>query len=87
MKHLNETVVKHEGVTDVLSFPHHEKDQLHDWPLPAGVPPQLGEIVICFPVAVKEAKTRGKMVDAQLKFYLEHGLMHLLGHHHNDGMS
>lgn len=87
MTYLNEKIVKHEGVTDVLSFPHHEKDKIDDFPMPEGVAPTLGEIVICFPIAVKEARDRGKMVDKQLQFYLEHGLMHLLGWHHNDGMS
>ena len=86
MKALNEDVVGHQGVTDVLSFPHHEKNELNDFPLPAGIPPILGEIVICYPVAVTQARKRGKLVDEQVRFYLEHGLMHLLGHHHNDGM-
>lgn len=84
---LNENIVKHKGVTDVLSFPQHERDQLDDFPLPEGLAPHLGSVVICYPVAVAEARKRGKLVDDQLRFYLEHGLMHLLGYHHNDGMS
>jgi len=87
MKALNEEIVGHEGVTDVLSFPHHEKNDLNDFPLPEGVPPILGEVVICYPEAVTQARKRGKLVDEQIRFYLEHGLMHLLGHHHNDGMT
>ncbi|MCL2110174.1 rRNA maturation RNase YbeY [Microgenomates group bacterium] len=86
MKYLNEKIVKHEGITDVLSFPHSEKGEVNDFPMPEGIPPTLGEVVICFPVAVKEARDRGKMVDKQLQFYLEHGIMHLLGYHHDDGM-
>lgn len=83
IKKLNESELKHEGTTDVLSFPQHEKNQLNDFPLPEGVPPHLGDIVISFPEAVKNAKKFGKMVDQQLCFYLEHGMMHLLGYHHD----
>lgn len=84
MTELNEQKMKHKGVTDVLSFPQHEKkDKVNEFPLPDGEPPHLGDIVICFPVAVKNAKRFGKMVDDQICFYLEHGLMHLLGYHHD----
>lgn len=84
IKELNEKRLKHTGVTDVLSFPQHEKkDLLNDFPLPKGSLPHLGDVVICFPVAVRAAKRFGKMVDDQLCFYLEHGLMHLMGYHHD----
>lgn len=83
IKELNESKLKHSGTTDVLSFPQHEKDKLDDFPLPANLPPHLGDVVICFPEAVTNAKRYGKMVDDQICFYLEHGLMHLLGYHHD----
>jgi probable rRNA maturation factor len=82
IKELNEKHLKHKGTTDVLSFPQHEKEKLSDFPLPEGEPTHLGEVVISFPAAVEAAKRYGKMVDDQLSFYLEHGLMHLLGYHH-----
>lgn len=82
MKQLNESKMKHEGSTDVLSFPQHEKHQFDDFPMPENLPPHLGDVVLCFPVAVKQAQKFGKLVDDQLCFYLEHGLMHLLGYHH-----
>ena len=83
IKELNESRLQHTGTTDVLSFPQHEKHQLHDFPLPEGIPPHLGDIVISFPEAVKTAKQFGKRVDDQICFYAEHGLMHLLGYHHD----
>lgn len=83
MTWLNETKINHTGTTDVLSFPQHERHQLTDFPLPKEIPPHLGDVVICFPVAVTNAKKYGKTVDAQIAFYLEHGLMHLLGYHHD----
>jgi probable rRNA maturation factor len=83
IKQLNEQRLKHHGTTDVLSFPQHERHQLDDFPLPEGVPPHLGDVVICYPVAVSAARRYGKLVDDQVSFYLEHGLMHLLGFHHD----
>lgn len=83
IKQLNESKLKHEGTTDVLSFPQHERHQLNDFPLPQEIPPHLGDIVVSFPEAVKNARRFGKMVDDQICFYVEHGLMHLLGYHHD----
>lgn len=83
IKELNESRLQHQGETDVLSFPQHERHQLHDFPLPEGVPPHLGDIVVSFPEAVRSAKRFGRRVDDQICFYIEHGLMHLLGYHHD----
>jgi probable rRNA maturation factor len=84
IKQLNETELKHEGETDVLSFPQHEKDKIDDFPLPAELPPHLGDIVVSYPEAVRHARKFGKRVDEQLCFFVQHGLMHLLGYHHDD---
>jgi len=80
---LNESQLKHSGETDVLSFPQHEKNALNDFPLAAEILPHLGDIVISFPEAVRSAKKYGRLVDNQICFYLEHGLMHLMGYHHD----
>lgn len=79
---LNASALKHEGSTDVLSFPQHEKHQLHDFPLPEGQPPHLGDVIVSFPEAINAARRYGKRVDDQICFYIQHGLMHLLGYHH-----
>lgn len=84
IKLLNETILKHQGVTDVLSFPQQNNVTESSFPLPEGMPPHLGDIVICFPMAVAQAKRYGKRVDEQLCFYTEHGLLHLLGYHHDE---
>lgn len=85
MIELNEGLMKHEGVTDVLSFPQFDPEQ------PGKVFPHvltnpdlshLGDIVVCFPEAIKTARKLGRMVDYQICFLVEHGLMHLLGVHH-----
>jgi probable rRNA maturation factor len=70
------------GPTDVLSFP--INDPSDDRPFmssPDGVL-RLGDIVVCYSVAVEEALEKQCKVDDQIKFLTEHGLMHLLGYHH-----
>ena len=84
IKKLNEGQLGHSGATDVLSFPQHDKGKLEETPLPKELPPHLGDVVISFPEAVKTARRFGRLVDEQINFYLEHGLMHLLGYHHDD---
>ncbi len=60
--------------TDVLSFPAGE---------PVGPGPRaLGDLALCLPVAARQAKALRTSVDAELRLYLAHGLLHLLGHDH-----
>jgi probable rRNA maturation factor len=64
---------EHLGVheaTDVLSFPIDGRDEL-----PAGVPRQLGDVVLC-PEVVRD----------EWRAPLVHGLLHLLGYDHGDEM-
>ncbi len=86
MKMLNEEKLGHSGTTDVLSFPQYDPQKEPDFILPRGVPRHLGDIAINFSLAVTQARKKGKLVDEQLWFYLEHGLLHLLGYHHEDGI-
>ncbi len=70
------------GPTDVLSFP--LNDPADDRPFmasPDGIL-RLGDVVVCYPVAVEEALEKQVKVDQQVQFLAEHGLMHLLGYHH-----
>jgi probable rRNA maturation factor len=64
------------GPTNVLSFA---------MELPAGVPvAELGDVVICAPVVAREAAQQHKAVDAHWAHMVVHGMLHLLGHDHQD---
>ncbi|MAG59534.1 rRNA maturation RNase YbeY [Candidatus Woesebacteria bacterium] len=75
----------------------HEDDTIHEvLSFPADNPPagggefavaedarlQLGDIVICYPEALKIAMKKNRMVDDVLGELAEHGMLHLLGIHH-----
>ena len=57
-------------VTDVLSFPIDGRDDL-----PAGVPRALGDVVLC-----------PQVVQAEWRWPLAHGVLHLLGYEHGEEM-
>lgn len=42
----------------------------------------LGEIIVCFPKALKEAKEEEKLIEEKIYELIEHGANHLLGFHH-----
>lgn len=62
------------GPTNVLSF-------RCELPLPDGAP-WLGDVVICAPVVVREARRQGKAVMIHWAHMVVHGVLHLLGHDH-----
>jgi len=43
----------------------------------------LGDIVISYPAALKEALVEQKLIEEKIKELLIHGLLHLLGRHHD----
>lgn len=45
---------------------------------------RLGDIVISFPQVIKEASEEEKFVDDKVDELVEHGLLHLLGLHHEE---
>jgi len=60
----------------VLSFP-----QLMEGG-PSGMPLVLGDIVISHDTAARQANELGHTVEDELRVLLVHGLLHLLGHDH-----
>jgi len=69
IKRLNKEYRKKDKVTDVLSF--------------AGEDNLLGEIIICLPIAKKQAKELNHSFHFELQFLFIHGLLHLLGYSHS----
>ena len=54
------------------------------FPLPAGEPPPLGDIIISLPQAARQAARQGIPLRRELALLLAHGALHLLGCDHND---
>ena len=74
---LNETWRHKGGATNVLAFPP---------PGGRAVGPdaqtELGDVVICLPIAMEEAKEQRKEFQAHLAHLIVHGTLHLLGYTH-----
>jgi probable rRNA maturation factor len=70
------------GPTDVLSFPLNDPNDSRPFVSPPDGVLRLGDIVVCYSVAVEEALEKQVKIDEQIAFLAEHGLMHLLGFHH-----
>jgi len=70
IKELNRKYRKKDKPTNVLSFPMGEGNI-------------LGDIVISWETAQREAKECGFSLEEMIDFYLIHGLLHLLGYHHD----
>ena len=89
---------RHRGLdenTDVLSFsfdrhgqyygeerPPQERHDGTDFVLPPGNLPGLGEVIISYPQAVRQAKKSGHSANRELALLLAHGILHLLGYDH-----
>ena len=83
MHELNRAYRNIDATTDVLSFPQSDPSQPMKpfVEVPDGVL-RLGDIVVSYPQAVKEATEENKMVDDKVVELVLHGLEHLLGNHH-----
>ena len=79
--------------TDVLAFPLWESRYGEDdasggnGSLP-GLPPEasapVGEVVISYPQAARQAKESRKLIRAEIALLVVHGVLHLLGYDHAD---
>ena len=79
---LNQLWRRQSGPTDVLAFAALEE-------APPGVgdheqPLELGDIVISFETAARQADELGEALEQELLFLASHGLLHLLGWDHPD---
>ncbi|HCQ30969.1 TPA: rRNA maturation RNase YbeY [Candidatus Collierbacteria bacterium] len=79
IRELEKKYFNRDEVTDVLSFPLQEGSEMpSDFD---GL--NLGDIVVCYPQAKRQAMQWNRLVDEEIEFLACHGLLHLLGIHHD----
>lgn len=78
IKELNRIYLKKNEVTDVLSFSQGEGKAV-----PESDAMELGDVVVCYNVAKKQAVKMNKILDEEIEFLVLHGVLHLLGIHHD----
>jgi probable rRNA maturation factor len=85
VQRLNRIYRSEDEPTDVLSFQMAPDTSEDDEPsfvnAPDGIK-HLGEVVICYPQAMKQAKERGHSEARELALLIIHGTLHLLGYDH-----
>jgi len=82
MKKLHGKFLGEATTTDVLSFPL-EDNKSGFVNIPDGIL-RLGDIVVSYPVARRQAQEHNLLVDSEIKILVKHGMLHLLGIHHED---
>jgi probable rRNA maturation factor len=82
MAALHEKFMDEPGSTDVLSFPMDElRAGTSDKPSDEGI---LGDVVLCPAVAARQGEQAGHSMEVELRLLLTHGVLHLLGHDHEE---
>lgn len=82
IRELNNQFRQVDRVTDVLSFPLYEKDEIYDLSSENENVVDIGDIVICKSRALEQAKEYGHSFEREFCFLALHGLLHLLGFDH-----
>ena len=81
VRELNRRYLGIDEPTDVLSFGLSEAGD-RPFALPPGEAPSLGEVIISYPTAVRQAEEQGHSAEAEVAHLLVHGVLHLLGYDH-----
>jgi len=79
VRSLNREYAGEDAVTDVLSFSQREGEE---FAAAAGRIPPLGEVIIAYPQALRQAREHGESPEAEVTRLLIHGILHLLGYDH-----
>lgn len=66
-------------VTDVLSFPMFEKEEIEEAKKSAEV---LGDVIVCIPRVISQAEEYGHSFEREFAYMLVHGFYHLMGYDH-----
>jgi probable rRNA maturation factor len=78
VRELNREYAGEDSTTDVLAFSLREGEEFAS---PDGVL-QLGEVIISYPTAQRQAAEAGIPVEREIEHLLVHGVLHLLGYDH-----
>jgi probable rRNA maturation factor len=78
MRALNLKYRNLDKTANILSFPLSEGKQIK---LPTDIT-RLGDIVISYPMVIKESAKQEMLVDDRVEELVQHGMLHLLGLHH-----
>lgn len=79
VRRLNRDYASEDEVTDVVSFSLREGETFPS--LPDGLS-RLGEVVIAYPTAQRQAAQGGRSTQQEVAHLLIHGVLHLLGYDH-----
>ena len=95
VRELNKRYRGLDETTDVLSFSYNHHGQYYgkrkepynlpttnEFILPPGENISLGEVIISYPQAQRQASRAGHPVDTELEVLVTHGILHLLGYDH-----
>lgn len=87
MQRLNFEYRELNQTTDVLAFPLCASSQspdieMQEFRLPPDEKVSMGEIVISYPQAVRQARDGKKTVKSEIALLIVHGVLHLLGYDH-----
>lgn len=80
-KQLNIDYRDKDYIPNVLSFPYQEDTQ--GFIFPHDGQRYLGDMVICYPIAVEQAGQQNILVDDWIDQLVTHSMEHLLGRHHD----
>ena len=79
IKEINSKYRNIDSVTDVLSFPMFEQDEIEEAKKNEEA---LGDIIVCIPRVESQAKEYGHSFEREFAYMLVHGFYHLMGYDH-----
>ena len=87
VQELNKTYLGKDEPTDVLAFamlPESSAEQESSFATPPDGIKHLGEVIICYPQAVKQAGEHLHSIKKEMAILIIHGVLHLLGYDHGE---
>lgn len=80
LRRLNARYAGLDEATDVLSFS--QEEGAEPFVTPPGMVRRLGDVVISYPTAQRQAQEQGHSLRQEMAHLLVHGILHLLGYNH-----